>query len=77
MARYFIRCGLDRIELSQEEFNNYHRVGNRPHGGITEMIQTGKTPSVCMAELTHGMGLRFGQEEVYPEIRHWDSAGDY
>lgn len=30
-------------------------------------------PEFTMNKMTHGMGLRFGQEEKYPNYRHWNS----
>lgn len=40
---------------------------------IQEMIISGQSPSFSMHNTTHSMGLKFGQEEKYPDIKHHTS----
>lgn len=42
-------------------------------GNIENMIKAKQAPSLSMHKTTHSMGLRFGQEEKYPEIKHHTS----
>ena len=40
---------------------------------ISEMIEAKQTPTICIPKITNSMGLRLGQEEKYPEIKHINS----
>ncbi len=52
------------------------RVGNFFHGGVAGIIRGGKYPSIGLCRATNRMGLRFGEEEKYPQIGHLGSSED-